>query len=87
MLCPKYKDFLKWVVYQIYPRSFYDTNGDGIGDLAGITAKIEEGYFDRLGVNTLWISPITQNPWDAWGLYPFPNGNKYDSTKTYTKFT
>ena len=57
------------------------------GDLAGITAKIEEGYFDKLGVNTLWISPITQNPWDAWGLYPFPNGNKYDSTKTYTKFS
>ena len=57
------------------------------GDLAGITAKISEGYFDKLGVNTLWISPITQNPWDAWGMYPFPNGNKYDSTKTYTKFS
>lgn len=57
------------------------------GDLAGITKKISEGYFDRLGVNTIWISPITQNPWDAWGLYPFPNGNKYDSTKTYTKFS
>ena len=57
------------------------------GDLAGITKKISEGYFDQLGVNTIWISPITQNPWDAWGLYPFPNGNKYDSTKTYTKFS
>ena len=57
------------------------------GDLAGITKKISEGYFDDLGVNTIWISPITQNPWDAWGLYPFPNGNKYDSTKTYTKFS
>ena len=57
------------------------------GDLAGITAKIEDGYFDRLGVNTLWISPITQNPWDAWGCYPFKNGNKYDPTKTYTKFS
>ena len=57
------------------------------GDLAGITKKITEGYFDKLGVNTLWISPITQNPWDAWGLYPFPNGNKYDSTKSYTKFS
>ena len=57
------------------------------GDLAGITAKIEEGYFDRLGVNTIWISPITQNPWDAWGCYPFKNGNKYDPTKTYTKFS
>jgi glycosidase len=57
------------------------------GDIAGITAKIEEGYFDRLGVNTIWISPITQNPWDAWGCYPFKNGNKYDPTKTYTKFS
>ena len=57
------------------------------GDLAGITAKITEGYFDNLGVNTLWISPITQNPWDAWGCYPFTNGNKYDSSKTYTKFS
>ena len=57
------------------------------GDLAGITQKIEEGYFDKLGVNTLWISPITQNPWDAWGCYPFQHGNKYDATKTYTKFS
>ena len=57
------------------------------GDIAGITQKISEGYFDKLGVNTLWISPITQNPWDAWGCYPFPNGNKYDSTKSYTKFS
>ena len=57
------------------------------GDLAGITQKIEEGYFELLGVNTLWISPITQNPWDAWGCYTFTNGNKYDATKTYTKFS
>ena len=57
------------------------------GDLAGITQKIADGYFDRLGVNTLWISPITQNPWDAWGCYPFQNGNKYDPSKTYTKFS
>ena len=57
------------------------------GDLAGITKKIEEGFFTELGVSTIWISPITQNPWDAWGMYPFPNGNKYDSTKKYTKFS
>ncbi len=57
------------------------------GDIAGITQKISEGYFDKLGVNTLWISPITQNPWDAWGCYEFKNGNKYDATKTYTKFS
>ena len=57
------------------------------GDLAGITAKINEGYFDSIGVNTLWISPITQNPWDAWGCYVFKDGNKYDPDKPYTKFS
>ena len=91
------------VLYSLMVDRFFDGNKDNNwklnspevldivdyqgGDLAGITAKISEGYFDRLGVNTLWISPITQNPWDAWGLYPFPNGNKYDPTKTYTKFS
>ncbi len=57
------------------------------GDLAGITDKISDGYFDQLGVNTIWISPITQNPWDAWGRYEFKNGNKYDPSKEYTKFS
>ena len=42
------------------------------GDLKGITDKIEDGFFDELGVNTLWISPITQNPKDAWGQYNDP---------------
>ena len=57
------------------------------GDIAGITQKIKEGFFTELGINTIWISPITQNPWDAWGMNKFPNGNKYDNTKTYTKFS
>ena len=57
------------------------------GDIKGIQKKIEEGFFEELGITTIWISPITQNPWDAWGMYPFANGNKYDSTKTYTKFS
>ena len=63
------------------------------GDLAGITQKIRDGFFDELGVTTLWISPITQNPWDAWGCYRFQEtdsgryNNKYDQTKAYTKFT
>ncbi len=63
------------------------------GDLAGITQKIEDGFFDDLGVNTLWISPITQNPWDAWGYYTFTENadgsynNKYDPTRAYTKFS
>jgi glycosidase len=42
------------------------------GDLAGIRAKINEGYFDSLGINTLWLSPITQNPKGAYGKYPTP---------------
>ena len=42
------------------------------GDLKGITAKIQDGFFDSLGINTLWISPITQNPKDAWGQYDKP---------------
>ncbi len=43
------------------------------GDLAGITQKIDSGYFKELGVNTLWITPITQNPPDAWAEYPAPH--------------
>ena len=43
------------------------------GDLKGITEKIKEGFFDTLGVNTIWISPITQNPEDAWGQYHNPD--------------
>ena len=57
------------------------------GDFAGITQKIEEGFFDSLGINTIWVSPVTQNPWDSWGRYEFKNGNKYDPSKTYTKFS
>ena len=40
------------------------------GDLAGLQQKIDDGYFKRLGTNTLWISPLNQNPTDAWGYYP-----------------
>ena len=44
------------VVYQIYPRSFQDTNGDGIGDLKGITSRLD--YLADLGVDVLWLSPV-----------------------------
>ena len=37
------------------------------GDILGVTQTLESGYFDRLGINTIWLSPITQNPWNAWG--------------------
>ncbi|MCX8074365.1 MAG: alpha-glucosidase [Clostridia bacterium] len=56
----------KWwkesVVYQIYPRSFKDSNGDGIGDLKGIVEKLD--YLKYLGVDVLWISPIFKSPND-----------------------
>ena len=48
------------VVYQIYPRSFLDTNGDGVGDLNGITAKLD--YLEWLGVDCLWLTPIYPSP-------------------------
>jgi Glycosidases len=50
------------VVYQIYPKSFYDTNGDGIGDIRGIIEKL--GYLKELGVDVLWLCPIYRSPND-----------------------
>lgn len=50
------------IVYQIYPRSFMDGNGDGIGDLEGIIAKLD--YLQELGVDVLWLSPIYDSPND-----------------------
>ncbi|MBR5108573.1 MAG: alpha-glucosidase [Clostridia bacterium] len=62
MLCKKYRDGLRWVVYQIYPRSFMDSNGDGIGDLRGIIQKLD--YLKELGVNAVWLCPCYQSPND-----------------------
>ncbi len=53
------------VVYQIWPRSFADANGDGIGDLAGITAHLD--YLAWLGVDVLWLSPVYASPQDDMG--------------------
>lgn len=56
----------KWwkesVVYQIYPRSFMDSDGDGIGDINGITSKLD--YLKKLGINVIWLSPVYQSPND-----------------------
>ncbi|ACV46202.1 MULTISPECIES: glycoside hydrolase family 13 protein [Halomicrobium] len=48
------------VVYQIYPKSFFDSDGDGIGDLAGITEKVD--YLDALGVDAVWLCPVYDSP-------------------------
>ena len=54
----------KWwhdkVAYQIYPKSFLDTNGDGIGDLRGIISKLD--YLKELGIDIIWLSPIYKSP-------------------------
>ena len=50
------------VVYQIYPRSFCDSNGDGIGDLNGITSKLD--YLKELGIDVIWLSPVYRSPND-----------------------
>ena len=50
------------VIYQIYPRSFMDSNGDGIGDLKGITSKLD--YLQYLGIDVIWLSPVYKSPND-----------------------
>ncbi|SHF94973.1 glycoside hydrolase family 13 protein [Ornithinibacillus halophilus] len=50
------------IVYQIYPRSFNDSNGDGIGDIKGITEKLD--YLKNLGINVIWLSPVYKSPND-----------------------
>ncbi|MBM9832213.1 alpha-glucosidase, partial [Enterococcus faecalis] len=56
----------KWwhraTIYQVYPRSFKDSNGDGIGDLRGITEKLD--YLKKLGITAIWLSPVYQSPMD-----------------------
>ena len=54
----------KWwqsaVVYQIYPKSFQDSNGDGVGDLRGIMERLE--YLGKLGIDAIWLSPVCKSP-------------------------
>src|SRR6059058_6233454 len=56
----------KWwkesVAYQVYPRSFMDSNGDGIGDLKGVTSKL--AYLKDLGIDVIWLSPMYKSPND-----------------------
>src|SRR5580698_9444343 len=48
------------VIYEIYPRSFQDSNGDGIGDLNGITQRLD--YLQELGVDAIWLTPVYPSP-------------------------
>ena len=66
MLCEKYRDFTRWTIYQIYPRSFMDSNGDGIGDLRGIINKLD--YIQDLGAMCLIIQGSWKNSalWRIW---------------------
>jgi alpha-glucosidase len=75
----------KEIVYQIYPRSFQDSNGDGIGDLRGIVSRLD--YLHALGIRAIWISPIYPSPMadfgydisDYTGIHPlFGNMNDFD---------
>ena len=52
----------RWVVYQVYPRSFADSDGDGVGDLRGILAHLD--YLKDLGVDAVWLSPVYRSPMD-----------------------
>ena len=57
------KDWYKeLVIYQIYPRSFMDSNGDGVGDIRGIIERLD--YLKDLGADVLWISPVLESPGD-----------------------
>ncbi|NLJ45319.1 MAG: hypothetical protein GX430_02005, partial [Treponema sp.] len=62
MSSPWWKDA---VFYQIYPRSFQDSNGDGVGDLRGIESRLD--YLAGLGVDALWISPFFKSPMKDFG--------------------
>ena len=60
MLNKKYQNFAKWNIYQIYPRSFFDSNNDGNGDLQGVILKLY--YLKKLGINAIWLSPFFASP-------------------------
>ena len=69
-------DWKNKIIYQIYPRSFLDTSGNGVGDLNGITNKID--YISDLGVDYVWISPFFKSPQKDFG-YDISDYRKVDA--------
>jgi len=70
------------VVYQIYPRSFFDTDGDGLGDIKGITQKVS--YLKDLGIDAVWLSPFYPSPL-ADGGYDVANYTDVDPRLNHLK--
>ena len=74
------------VFYQIYPKSFQDTNGDGVGDIPGIISRLD--YLEQLGIDGIWLSPVYESPQEDNGydisdyeaIYP-PFGTMEDMEK------
>jgi oligo-1,6-glucosidase len=56
----KSDEWRQWVVYQVYPRSFADSDGNGIGDLRGVLDHLD--HLERLGVDVIWLSPVYRSP-------------------------
>ncbi|MDX1524243.1 MAG: alpha-amylase family glycosyl hydrolase, partial [Anaerolineae bacterium] len=61
----RYHWWQKGIIYQIYPRSYQDSNGDGIGDLPGIRQRLD--YLQWLGIDAIWISPVYPSPMADFG--------------------
>ena len=69
------EDWRRWVVYQVYPRSFADSDGDGVGDLRGVLRHLD--YLEHLGVDIVWMSPVYRSPMDDNG-YDISDYNDID---------
>jgi alpha-glucosidase len=65
MTIPDIKWWQSTVIYQIYPRSFQDSNGDGVGDLRGVLRRLD--YVVELGIDAIWISPVFPSPMADFG--------------------
>jgi len=70
------------VIYQIYPRSFQDSNGDGIGDLIGIHERLD--YCTYLGIDAVWLSPVYPSPMADFG-YDVSNYNGHPSAVRHAR--